>query len=104
MDRYVIEARLKPGTAADAERMLAAGPPFDPAAVGLSGHGAYLTDDAIYLTFEGDAPHTVALQLARDHFVEISRWQSVITGLPVRVDDVPSEARCLYRSGTDPTS
>jgi hypothetical protein len=103
-DRYVIEARLQPGQAAAAERMLAEGPPFDPTQAGLSGHAAYIGDDAIYLSFEGDAPHTTALQLAREHFVEVSSWQNVVSGLPSRVDEVPPGARCLYRWNEGGTS
>jgi hypothetical protein len=97
MEQYVIAARLKPGQAAEAERKLASGPPFDPAEVGLSAHAAFLTDHNVYLVFEGEAAHSTALQLARAHLVEVSRWQAIMTGLPARVDAVPPEARCLYQ-------
>jgi hypothetical protein len=96
MERYVIAARLKPGKAGEAERQLAGGPPFDPGEVGLSAHAAYLTDENVYLVFEGDAARSTALRLAREHLVEVSRWQSIISGLPARVTAVPAEARCLY--------
>jgi hypothetical protein len=104
MEQYVIAARLKPGQGAEAERTLASGPPFDPAGVGLSAHAAYLTDRDVYLVFEGEAAHSTALQLARAHLVEVSRWQGIVTGLPARVDAVPPEARCLYewRAATPP--
>jgi hypothetical protein len=97
MERYVIAARLKPGEAVAAERMLSAGPPFDPAEAGLSAHAAYLTDDSVYLLFEGEAPRARALQLAREHLVEVSQWQAIVSGLPSRVAEVPANARCLYR-------
>ena len=103
MERYVVAAALKPGKAADAERQLAAGPPFDPAGEGLSGHAAYLTDASVYLVFEGAAARTTALQLARRHLVEVSRWQEIARGLPSRVDSVPPEARCVY-SWSGPTN
>jgi hypothetical protein len=77
--------------------MLAAGPPFDPAQPGLSGHSAYLGDDRVYRVFGGEASRKKALNLAREHMVEVSRWQSIIDGLPSSVADVPSDARCLYR-------
>jgi len=95
MERYVIAARLKPGKG-DEARELAAGPPFDPAAAGLSGHAAYLTEDEVYLVFEGEAARSTALQLARERLVEVSPWQALISGLPSRVADVPERARCLY--------
>jgi hypothetical protein len=97
VERYVIAARLRPGEAAVAERALLAGPPFDPAEAGLSAHAAYLSDDSVYLVFEGEAAHAKALQLSRQHLVAVSHWQSIISDLPSRVDDVPPNARCLYR-------
>jgi hypothetical protein len=96
MEQYVVAARLEPGKAREAERELAAGPPFDPADVGFSAHAAYLTEEEIYLVFEGEAARSRALQVARDHLVEVSRWQSIIRGLPSRVAAVPAEARRVY--------
>jgi hypothetical protein len=97
MEQYVISARLKRGRAVEAERELATGPPFDPAEVGLSKHAAYLTDGEVYLLFEGEAARTTAYRLAREHLVEVGRWQSIVVGLPSRVAEVPLDARCLYR-------
>ena len=97
VERYVLTARLKPGEAAEAERTIAAGPPFDPAEAGLTGHSAYLTSDSVYLVFEGPVAHVKALQLAREHMVDVSYWQRIVSDLPSRVDDVPGDARCLYR-------
>jgi hypothetical protein len=97
IERYVLSARLRPGRAAEAEQELSAGPPFDPAEAGLSSHAAYATDTHVYLVFEGEAAQSKAMQLSRDHFVEVSRWQPLVSGFPSRVADVPSEARCLYR-------
>lgn len=97
VERYVIAARLKPGGATVAEQTLLAGPPFDPAEAGLSAHAAYLSNDSVYLVFEGEAAHVKALHLAREHFVNVSRWQSIVSDLPSRIDDVPGDARCLYR-------
>jgi hypothetical protein len=51
---------------------LRSGPPFDPAEAGLSGHAAYLTDDSVYLVFEGEAAHVKAMRVAREHVVEVS--------------------------------
>jgi hypothetical protein len=96
-EQYVIAARFKPGQAAAAERMLRSGPPFDPAEAGLSGHAAYLTDESVYLVFEGEAAHVKAMRIAREQMVEVSYWQSIIEGLPTRVGAVPSDARCLYQ-------
>jgi hypothetical protein len=96
MERYVLAARLKPGAAAEAEQLLQAGPPFDPAEAGLSAHAAYLGENHVYLVFEGEGARSKALNLARKHLVEVARWQSVVSDLPTRLASVPPEARCLY--------
>jgi hypothetical protein len=96
MEQYIIAARLKPGKAAEAEQMLEAGPPFDPSEAVLSTHAAYVTADDVYLLFEGETARTTALQLAREHPVEVSRWQAIVSGLPFRVAEVPRDARCVY--------
>jgi hypothetical protein len=96
VEQYVVVARLKAGRAAEAERELAGGPPFDPAEAGLSHHAAYLTDRHVYLLFEGEAAHTTALRLAREHLVEVSRWGGIVSGLPTSTHDVPADARCVY--------
>jgi hypothetical protein len=81
---------------AAAERLLETGPPFDPGEAGLAGHAAYLDDEHVYLVFEGDGAHSKALGLAREHMVEVAGWQSVIRDLPVSLDEVPANARCVY--------
>ncbi|HKD31949.1 MAG TPA: hypothetical protein VKB73_00615 [Gaiellaceae bacterium] len=95
-ERYVVAARLKPGKRAEAERELEAGPPFDPAELGLTGHAAYLTDDEVYLVFEGKAARSTALRLAQERLTDVARWQGMVSGLPARVAEVPPEARRLY--------
>ena len=96
VERYVLTARLKPGQAAAAERLLEASPPFDPAEVGLSAHAAYLDESRVYLVFEGEGARSKALNLARKHMVEVARWQSIVSDLPTRIESVPPDVRCLY--------
>jgi hypothetical protein len=96
VERYVIEAGLKRGAAAAAEELLADGPPFDPGEAELSAHAAYLTANSVVLVFEGDAAHAKALRLANEYMVEVSQWQSIVSGLPLAIDDVPAEAREIY--------
>ncbi|HEY7206781.1 MAG TPA: hypothetical protein VH416_00960 [Gaiellaceae bacterium] len=96
VERYVVAARLRPGAAAAAEELLSAGPPFDPAEAGFTGHAAYLGDEFVYLVFEGPAARSKAQGLARRHPVEVARWQTVTRDLPTRVAEVPPAARRLY--------
>ena len=97
MERYVVATRLKPRAAPAAEELLSAGPPFDPAEAGLSAHAAYISNDHVFLVFEGEAAHATALQLAKEHLIEVSRWQDIVWELPSVIADVPADARCLYR-------
>jgi hypothetical protein len=97
VERYVVTTRVKPGAAPAAEELLLEGPPFDPGEAGLSAHEAYLTDDRIYLVFEGEAAEAKALALAKQHIAEVSRWEVLLWELPSTVEDVPATARCLYR-------
>ena len=97
MERYVVATRLKPGAASAAEELLSAGPPFDPGEAGLSAHAAYISNDYVFLVFEGEAAHATALQLAKEHVIEVSRWQDIVWELPSVIADVPADARCLYR-------
>jgi hypothetical protein len=96
VERYVLAARLKPGEAAAAERLLRSGPPFDPTEAGLSAHAAYLDENHVYLVFEGEGARSKALGLARKHLVEVARWQSIVSDLPTRLAEVPPDARRLY--------
>jgi hypothetical protein len=96
VERYVIAALLKPGGAVAAERALLAGPPFDPAEAGLSAHAAYSERRQRLPRLRGGGRPREALQLSRQHLVAVSRWQSIISGSPSGVDDVPPNARCLY--------
>jgi len=97
LERYVVTTRLKPGAAPAAEELLLAGPPFDPGEAGLSAHAAYLGDDRVFLVFEGDAAHTKAIALAKQYVLEVRRWEELVWELPAVIDEVPAEARCLYR-------
>ena len=101
MERYVVATRLKPGAVPAAEELLSAGPPFDPGETGLSAHAASISNDSVFLVFEGEAAHATALQLPKKHVLEVSRWQDIVWELPSVIADVPADARCLYRWPVD---
>jgi hypothetical protein len=88
---------MKPGSAPAVEELLSAGPPFDPGDAGLSAHSAYLSDDRVFLVFEGEGARAKALELAKQHMADVSRWQELVWELPSIVADVPAAARCVYR-------
>lgn len=52
-ERVVVVARLRDGAREVARMLLEDGPPFDPAAVGLTAHRVLLTEREVIFVFEG---------------------------------------------------
>src|SRR5215211_6469902 len=60
VERLVVTLKLRKGTHQRAANQIAAGPPFDPADLGLRRHAVYLGDDLAVFVFEGeDVEHRV---------------------------------------------
>ena len=53
MTRLAIVGRLRDGAHEQAARLLAGGPPFDPADVGFERHAVYLSSHEVVFVFEG---------------------------------------------------
>jgi hypothetical protein len=53
VERLVVTLKLRKGTQERAAKLIAAGPPFDPANLGLARHAVYLGDDLVIFAFEG---------------------------------------------------
>ena len=84
MDRLVITARLHPGTHSEAEALLAKGPPFDPEAVGLRRHGAYLTNSEVVFVFEAREVEWIVSDLGNDPVLStaFAPWRPIIDEPP----------------------
>jgi hypothetical protein len=52
-ERLALVVSLKAGARPKAESLLAKGPPFDPAGLGLENHQVFLTDSEVVFVFEG---------------------------------------------------
>jgi hypothetical protein len=87
MVRVAIVARLRPGAEERAEKILAAGPPFDLSASGIERHSVFLSEGEVVFIFEGhevewivddliDGPSHYELQHALDD------WGSIVDGPP----------------------
>lgn len=88
--RVVIVLPLRAGAEEDVRKLLASGPPFDPAAVeGLDRHEVSLTSDEVVFLFESNlGPATLKRLLARHEIWRAaSSWHEYVTG-PPRVADV----------------
>ena len=83
-ERVTLIVPLKKGKLEDAEALVAAGPPFDPAAQGLVRHEVFLTDREALFLFEGPRAREVVQRLARDPdaWRAAVRWRGVLAGAP----------------------
>ena len=84
MNRLVIVAHLKEGKHADAEKLLREGPPFDPEALGLHRHAAYLTSTAVAFVFEAPEVEWIVNELIDDPVTSAAfgPWHQLLDGTP----------------------
>jgi hypothetical protein len=79
-----IVARLQPGAQPDAERLLANGPPFDPAELGLRRHADYQSPREVVFMFEGEAVDAAVREFVNDpaRSTVLARWRALVEGPP----------------------
>jgi hypothetical protein len=84
MERFAIIARLKPGSETEAAELIAAGPPFDPEAVGLEAHSVYLAQGSVVFVFEGLEAGSVVADVVDDPFRSpvFEAWAEFLDGSP----------------------
>jgi hypothetical protein len=82
--RLVITARLKPDASAEAARLIAGGPPFDPAALGLNRHAVYLSHGEVVFVFEGPEVEWVVDELVGEevHSSSFREWEGLLEEVP----------------------
>ena len=54
-ERVALVVPIRPGSRAQAETLVAAGPPFDPSEFGLVSHAVFVTESEVVFLFEGAA-------------------------------------------------
>jgi hypothetical protein len=84
MNRLMIIARLAEGAHDEAEELLRKGPPFDPEALGLHRHAAYLTADEVVFIFEAPDVEWTVNDLLDDLTLApaVVRWDKLVEGIP----------------------
>lgn len=84
VDRIGVIAQLRPGSEEQARRLLEAGPPFDPAGLGLTRHDVYLGDQAVVFAFEGPDVERRVADLLDDPASSgsFSAWGPLLDGTP----------------------
>jgi hypothetical protein len=84
MNRLVIAARLLPNTHDQAEALLRRGPPFEPGAIGLHLHGAYLTASEVVFVFEAPEVEWIVSDIGNDPILStaFAPWRAILDGPP----------------------
>jgi len=85
--RLALIARLKPGSEERASQLLEGGPPFDPAATGLSRHAVYLSAGEVVFVFEGDEVEWIVEEMVqepagRSVSSALDAWRELVDGQP----------------------
>jgi hypothetical protein len=82
--RVVIVAPLKEGNRDRAAEMIAAGPPFDPEALGFERHAVYLSANEAVFVFEGSAAGRRLAEMVDDMVTSasFSAWAPLLAGTP----------------------
>jgi hypothetical protein len=87
MKRVAIVARLKEGSGPRAAQLIAGGPPFDLAEIGLASHSVYLSAGEVVFVFEGHQVEWMVDALIDDPFQHeiqsaLDQWREIIEGSP----------------------
>jgi hypothetical protein len=87
MERVAIVARLKEGSGPRAAQLIAGGPPFDLAEIGLASHGVYLSAGEVVFVFEGHQVEWTVDELIENPFRHeiqsaFDQWRAIIDGSP----------------------
>ena len=87
MQRVAIVARLKPGAAEQARRLIADGPPFELDESGIDRHSVFVSADEVVFVFEGDQVEWVVDDLIDAPFHDelqgaLDKWRAIVEGRP----------------------
>jgi hypothetical protein len=84
MQRLAVIAKLRPGAAEEAARLIELGPPFDPAAHGIERHSVFVTEEAAIFIFEGGPPNSLLTALGgSDEQTVLGAWEALLDGTPL---------------------
>lgn len=84
MEAVMVVARLLPGAAPKAQRMLSNGPPFDPEERGLHRHRVFMTQTEVVFLFEGPHVEWIVDDIVNDPVVSaaFTAWRPLLDGPP----------------------
>jgi hypothetical protein len=104
MKRVAIVARLKEGSGPRAAQLIAGGPPFHLAEIGLASHSVYLSAGEVVFLFEGDQVEWTVDELIDNPFrpeipSAFDQWRAIIDGSP----RIAREQFGWHADGSEPT-
>jgi hypothetical protein len=90
VERLVVTLKLRKGTRERATKLIVAGPPFDPAQLGLARHAVYLGDDLAIFVFEGEDVEQRVRGLVNDPVASASfaSWMPLLASRPALAHEV----------------
>jgi hypothetical protein len=90
VERLVVTLKLRKGTQERAANLIAGGPPFDPADLGLFRHAVYLGDDLAIFVFEGEDVEQRVRRVINDPVASASfaAWVPLLAGRPALAHEV----------------
>ena len=84
MQRLAVIAKLRPGAAAEAAKLIELGPPFDPPAHQIERHTVYLASDVAVFIFEGGQVSSLLASLAgAEEQSALAAWEPLLDGTPM---------------------
>jgi hypothetical protein len=90
VERLVVTLRLRRGAQERAAKLIAEGPPFDPAELGVARHAVYLGNDLVIFAFEGEDVEERVRVLINDpvRSASFAAWVPLLAGRPALAHEV----------------
>jgi hypothetical protein len=90
VERLVVTLKLRKGAHEQAAALIDAGPPFDPAELGLMRHAVYLGDDLVIFAFEGEDVEQRVRSVINNPVPSASfaHWVPLLAGRPALAHEV----------------
>jgi hypothetical protein len=97
MQRLAVVAKLRPGAADEAARLIELGPPFELEKTGMERHTVFLAPDTVVFVFEGGNPNAVLNALSgTDEQSVLGAWEPLISETPTLAREAYSWRRPVY--------
>ena len=94
MQHMAVIAKLRPGAAEQAARLIELGPPFDPRKHEVERHTVFLAPDTVVFVFEGGNVNSLLASLGGAGEQEVlAAWEPLLDGTP----KIASEVYCWLR-------